>query len=108
MRQRCPARSCLAESRSPNGAPRNRTGHRHPPRLSGSSAAAGDAALRRAGRVAVHVRTSSPRIDGCRYLDGHIDVCQYEAMRLIAQLEECCASVVEAPLDAGEAETLGA
>ncbi|HMC37715.1 MAG TPA: metalloregulator ArsR/SmtB family transcription factor [Actinomycetota bacterium] len=29
-------------------------------------------------------------------------------MRLIAQLEECCASVVEAPLDAGEAETLGA
>jgi len=45
-------------------------------------------------------------IDDDRYLDGHIDVCQYEAMKLIAQIEECCESVLDAPLSESEAETL--
>ena len=50
-----------------------------------------------------------PPIDGGRYIDGRIDACQYErAVKLIAQIEECCVSVLEAPLSEAEAESLAA
>jgi ArsR family transcriptional regulator len=46
------------------------------------------------------------RIDGHRYLDERIDACQYDSMRLVAQIEDCCRAVVDAPLSGDEAETL--
>jgi ArsR family transcriptional regulator, arsenate/arsenite/antimonite-responsive transcriptional repressor len=39
-------------------------------------------------------------------LTAHIDVCQYDLMRMIAEIEECCTSVLESPLSAQDAETL--
>jgi ArsR family transcriptional regulator len=41
-------------------------------------------------------------------LTHRIDECQYVDVKLIAQIEECCPSVVEAPLSEFEAETLAA
>jgi ArsR family transcriptional regulator len=39
-------------------------------------------------------------------LTDRIDRCQYDAVRLIAQIDECCTSVVEAPLSMGDAGAL--
>jgi ArsR family transcriptional regulator len=35
-----------------------------------------------------------------------IDGCQYDGMKMVAQIEDCCASVLHAPLSEAEAEAL--
>jgi ArsR family transcriptional regulator len=39
-------------------------------------------------------------------IDDGIDGCQYDGMRLITQIEQCCSSLVETPLSETDAEAL--
>jgi ArsR family transcriptional regulator len=52
--------------------------------------------------------TVLPFIDGRRYIDRCIDVCQYDGMRLIQQIDECCPVLLAAPLAETDAVTLAA
>jgi ArsR family transcriptional regulator, arsenate/arsenite/antimonite-responsive transcriptional repressor len=70
-------------------------------------AAAGRAAFGTAIRAAIPHEATSSRIDGRRYLDGRIDGCQYEGMRLIQHIEpDCCPPFLDDPLAPEEAENL--
>ena len=46
-----------------------------------------------------------PLIDGHRYVDGYIERCQYDAVRVISVLDGCC-PVLQAPLGQAEADGL--